>query len=92
MQRAAEEASAAALEHRALAGRAAFPQMMAGRFELDRALQDPDLIERARGLRSIPLKNATEAERRRRLPDENIRALEETGLFKYLAVHSVQNS
>jgi len=43
-----------------------------------------DLIERARGLRPILLRNAAEAERRRRLPDENIRALQETGLFRLM--------
>lgn len=50
----------------------------------DRAGLEAELIERARTLRPILLKNAAEAERRRRLPDENVRALEESGLFKLM--------
>jgi 3-hydroxy-9,10-secoandrosta-1,3,5(10)-triene-9,17-dione monooxygenase len=50
----------------------------------DQASLESALIEQARGLRSILLKNAAEAERRRRLPDENIRAIEESGLFRLM--------
>jgi alkylation response protein AidB-like acyl-CoA dehydrogenase len=51
---------------------------------LDRAALESDLIERARALRPILLKNAAEAERLRRLPDENVDALEQVGLFKLI--------
>lgn len=51
---------------------------------LESDLREADLIERARALRPLLLKKAVEAERRRRLPDENIRALEAAGLFKLM--------
>lgn len=43
-----------------------------------------EIVERAAGLRPILERNAEEADRLRRLPDENVRVLKETGLCRLM--------
>lgn len=45
---------------------------------------EPELLARARALRSLLEKNAAECERSRRIVDENLRALEDAGLLELM--------
>jgi len=45
-------------------------------------VSDEALLARARAIRDLLRKNARDADMNRRLPDENIRAMEEAGLFR----------
>ena len=42
-----------------------------------------ELVERAEALKPLLARNAAEAEETRRIPEENIAAIKEAGLFKH---------
>jgi len=49
---------------------------------IDFPVSDEALLSRARALRGLLSKNARDADANRRIPDENIKAMEEAGLFR----------